>query len=155
MSSSRVPVERCKFNHFIEVQLRFNDADIFGHINNSAYLQFFDLAKMQYFNTVMGKGFDIRHVALVVANINCDFHAPSFLREHLVVKTATLGISERSLLLEQRIVEKSTGELKCICRTIMVGFNPSTNESQAIADDARHRLEAFEGRALPPYNPES
>ena len=155
MSSSRVPVERCKFNHFIEVQLRFNDADIFGHINNSSYLQFFDLAKMQYFTAVMGNGFDIRHVALVVANINCDFHAPSFLHEHLVVKTATLGISERSLLLEQRIVEKSTGELKCICRTIMVGFNPATSESQAIADDARHRLESYEGRSLPPYNPEA
>ncbi len=73
----------------------------------------------------------------------------------IAFKTAALGISERSLLLEQRIVEKSTGELKFICRTIMVGFNPATSESQAIADDALHRLEAYEGRTLPPYNPEA
>ena len=31
------------------LQLRFNDVDALGHVNNSVYFQFFDLGKTQYF----------------------------------------------------------------------------------------------------------
>ena len=37
------------FKRKTQVQLRFNDIDALGHVNNSVYFQFFDLAKTEYF----------------------------------------------------------------------------------------------------------
>lgn len=36
------------------VQIRYTDLDLQGHVNNSVYLNFFDLAKIDYFNRVKG-----------------------------------------------------------------------------------------------------
>ena len=42
------------FRHSIPVQLRFNDIDILGHLNNSVYFTLFDLGKTRYFEAVHG-----------------------------------------------------------------------------------------------------
>ena len=36
-----------KFKHSVPVQLRFNDADALGHVNNSVYFTFYDLGKTE------------------------------------------------------------------------------------------------------------
>ncbi|MDE6316995.1 MAG: hypothetical protein K2L73_01180, partial [Muribaculaceae bacterium] len=48
-NNPKVAAPACEFNHVIDLQVRFNDIDILGHINNSSYLSFFDLAKADYF----------------------------------------------------------------------------------------------------------
>ncbi len=69
MSNPRVTQPAFPYKHQFDVQLRFNDVDLFGHVNNSVYLQFFDLAKYNYFCAVMDEGFEIKDVALVLVNI--------------------------------------------------------------------------------------
>jgi acyl-CoA thioester hydrolase len=122
---------------------------MFGHVNNSVYLQFFDLAKLNYFHTVLGRDFDAQSIAMVVVNINCDFYAPSFIDEALEVETTTVAIGDRSLTLEQRIVNRESRQVKCIGRTIMSGFDTATAKSIAIPDESRKAVEAFECRAFP------
>ena len=38
-------MEEIKFNHTLPIQLRFNDVDKFGHVNNTVYFSFYDLSK--------------------------------------------------------------------------------------------------------------
>ena len=45
------------FRHTCDVQMRFNDLDLFGHINNTVYLQYMDLGKEQYISRVIGEIF--------------------------------------------------------------------------------------------------
>ena len=40
--------EEIKFNHTLPIQLRFNDVDKFGHVNNTVYFSFYDLGKTEY-----------------------------------------------------------------------------------------------------------
>ena len=40
------------FKHTLPVQLRFNDIDALGHVNNSIYFTFYDLGKARYFEEV-------------------------------------------------------------------------------------------------------
>ena len=53
-----------KFKHSVPVQLRFNDTDALGHVNNSVYFTFYDLGKSEYFKAIRGeevfKNIDIR-----------------------------------------------------------------------------------------------
>ena len=45
-------MEDIKFNHTLPIQLRFNDVDKFGHVNNTIYFSFYDLGKTEYFASV-------------------------------------------------------------------------------------------------------
>ena len=63
------------FHHSIPVQIRFNDIDMLGHVNNTVYFSFFDLGKARYFEEVKKGHFDLSHIDIVVANINVNFLA--------------------------------------------------------------------------------
>lgn len=142
-----IPEPKFEFRHRTPVQIRFNDIDMFGHLNNSVYLQFADLAKMRYFMQFMDGRFDPMQLGLVVANTNCDFYNPTYVQEKLEVLTAVASISTSSLVMEQRIVN-DRGQVKCICRTIMVSFDPRTAQSVPVTDKWRHDLTEYEQREL-------
>lgn len=146
MAEIRIPQPEFPFRHKLSVQLRFNDADIFGHVNNTVYFQFFDLAKLDYFRQIAGGKLDENEIAMVVANVNCDFLAPAFLDENLEVLTQYTRLGEKSLHLEQHLVNSRSGEIKSICRTVMVGFDARTNTAIPIADHWRQALTAYEQR---------
>lgn len=137
-----IPAPSCAYRHTQPIQQRFADADLFGHINNAVIMQYFDLAKLNYFRAVMGDDFDVRGIALVVVNTNCNFYAPAFLDETLRVKTGLVKIGDKSLVLEQRLCS-AAGSVKAICTTVMVGFDPATNSSAPIAPLWRERLTAY------------
>ena len=147
-SNPRVPEAVHPFRHCLPVQMRFSDIDMLGHLNNNVYLIFMDLAKIEYFGAINGKPVTANELCMVVANINCDFVAPSFLGNALEVWTQVTHIGEKSVKLEQRIVDRNTGETKCIGRTIMAGFDPATLLSAPIAPRWVKLMETFEQHTL-------
>lgn len=148
MSNSRVPEADFEFKHHQPVQLRFNDIDMLGHLNNSVYIQLMDLGKANYFHRFIDGRLDNEKLTIVVANINCDFYAPAYLEEQLEVLTAVESISERSLRLEQRVVNTDTGEVKCRAITTMVNIDPKTCHAVEITPKWRKLLSDYEGRQL-------
>ena len=142
----KVPESPVPFRHVIEAQIRFNDVDIFGHINNSVYLQLLDLAKVKYFEAVLGGPVDWHVATVVVVNINASFYSPGYFDEPLAVATAVGHISKHSFILEQRIYNTQTGDVKCVAQTVMAGFDPSTATGAPIPDDWRTSLLRFEHR---------
>lgn len=148
-SNPRVPSPEHPFYHKLPVQLRFNDIDMLGHVNNNAYFSYMDLGKASYFNAVMpDDNFDMRKIGVVIANVNCDFIAESYMHEPLEVMTRTADIGDRSLRMEQRVINPTTGQVKCISRTVMVSFDPKTRQSAPISEKWRSALSAFEQREL-------
>lgn len=77
-NNEKVPQAQHPFYHMVEIQTRFNDFDMLGHLNNSAYLQFMDLAKVRYFEAVTGKPLEMGGIATVIVNINVSFFSPSY-----------------------------------------------------------------------------
>lgn len=148
MSQSRVPQPAFEFHHRQPVQLRFNDIDMLGHLNNSVYIQLMDLGKANYFHRFIDGRLDHDKLAIVVANINCDFHAPAYLEETLEVLTAVESISSKSLRLEQRVVNADTGEVKCRAITTMVNIDPQSGHTVEISQQWRDLISQFEQRTL-------
>ncbi|MDE6453326.1 MAG: acyl-CoA thioesterase [Muribaculaceae bacterium] len=147
MSNSRIPAPAFPFRHHKAVQLRFLDIDPMGHLNNAIYFQLMDTAKVDYF-TALGAVFDGKTESLVIVNVNCSFYSPTYLSENVEVLTTVDHIGEKSLRLEQRVVNADNGDVKCICHTVMAGFNPATATSVVISDDWHRKISAYEGRTL-------
>ena len=134
------------FRHHMPLQMRFNDIDMLGHLNNSVYLTFMDLAKTRYFQAVLGDKLRWGEIGVVIVNINCDFCKPTFFDDVIEVETAVVAIGENSLTLEQRVYSPADDSVRCRCRTIMSGFNARTMKSEPITAEWREALEAYEGR---------
>ena len=133
------------FHHRMGVQIRFNDIDMFGHLNNSVYIQFFDMGKYAYFRQFMTDTFGSEPTAPVVANINCDFLEPTKIDERLEVLTAITEIADSSMVLQQRIVS-SAGRVKCTARTIMVNIDLATGRPTPVSDEWRKKITDYENR---------
>lgn len=128
------------------VQQRFNDLDCLGHVNNSTYMQYMDLGKIDYFSRVLGDLFTARRESLVIVNINCQFYHETRLGEPVAVLTRADSIGERSIILEQHVVNPDTEQVKAIARVVMAGFNISEDSGMPIPDAWRSAISAFERR---------
>lgn len=144
----RVAPSDFPFRHCQPLQIRFSDIDMLGHLNNNVYLTFMDLAKIRYFSAVKGTPITAQDLAMVVVHIDCDFLAPTFLDDNIEVWTRVTRIGDRSLNLEQRIVNADTGEVKCIGRTVMAGYDPATALGAPLREDWITLIEAFEQHPL-------
>lgn len=134
------------YRHTTPIQTRFNDIDILGHVNNSVYLQYFDLAKTRYFIDALQT--DPRQAPTVaIVNINLNFYAPAYFTDSLAVETAVTHLSERSLTIDQRIVDTETGQTKCTALTVMAGFDPATASGAPIDTALAEKIRRFEQTA--------
>lgn len=137
-----------EFRAWTDIQLRFNDIDILGHVNNTVYFSFYDTGKARYLEAVRESRIDWRKVESVIVNIDCAFIHPTFFGEEIRVYTRCESLSDKSFRLMQVIADKNTKQIKSMCETVMVCFNPETGESMEIPDSLRRDFCRFEGRDL-------
>ncbi|MEG1580191.1 MAG: thioesterase family protein [Bacteroidaceae bacterium] len=134
-----------KFRHRMDVQLRFNDVDRFGHVNNAVYFSLYDMAKTEYLHLSLPHEFEFQTVVPVVANINADFFMPVFYGDSIVLETAVVHIGTKSFTLLQQAVNTNTNVVVCQCKTVMVCFSQKEKTAVEIPDDVRKAFETYEG----------
>ncbi len=137
-------MEELTFRHSLPIQLRFNDVDKFGHVNNSVYFSYYDLGKTEYFTTVR-PDLDWEKEGIVVVHIEVDFLAQIFATDPITVETTVAEIGTKSMKLIQRVVDNK-GEVKCVCQSILVAFNLEKHESQEISEEWIESISAYERR---------
>ena len=101
--------ENIKYHHQLPIQLRFNDVDRYGHVNNNAYFSFYDLGKVDYFNLVLKIYNGKPDVVPVIANINADFIAPVLYGDDIVMETCVSHVGRKSFTLEHQPKEQQRG----------------------------------------------
>ena len=138
-------MDKIKFNHTTPIQLRFNDFDALGHVNNSVYFSFYDLGKTTYFDEVMPDVSASKEVGVVIGNIQVSFLLPVYPGENVAVETAVVEIGNKSFKLLQQLIDLDTNEVKCVCHTVMVCFDAKTKTTRAISDEWRKAMAEFEG----------
>ncbi len=139
-------MEALQFKHTLPLQIRFNDIDLLGHLNNTVYFAFFDLGKTSFLEEIQGDHTEWQEV--VIANINVNFVYPIFLNEKIAVQTTIKEIGNRSFKLVQQLIETTSGSVRCYCETTMVGFDMRNNTSKDISPDWKVAACKYEGRDL-------
>lgn len=114
--------------HTIDIQFRFNDFDIFGHVNNNAYLEYLDIAKVSFLAEICKDEDFLSHTPLVLAHIECDFVQPTHRDEQISVQTNLARVGQSSVTLQQQIVN-SLGEVKLTASSVLVAIDPQTSKS--------------------------
>ncbi len=137
--------EPLDFKASIPIQIRFNDIDALGHINNNIYLSFFDLGKVDYFDRLRASAVSWTEGTIVVAHLEMDFLSPTFYREKIAVKSKVVKVGNKSGEFQQQLINEKTGEVKCVCKTVFVFIDTEAQKPSAIPHAWREAITKFEG----------
>ncbi len=137
-------LDSIEFNHSEKIQMRFNDIDVLGHVNNAVQITYFDYGKVRYFETLKQQILDWRGSDLVMVHFEVDFMEPIFRGNHIAVKTKVYEIGNKSIKLVQILQDTETQHIKSVCRSVMCGFDTRTNQSLVISDEWRNLIQQFE-----------
>jgi len=136
--------DRCDgFRHMIPLQIRFNDVDKFGHVNNTIYFQFYDTAKTDYFASVC-KGVDWERVAIVVVKIEAEFVAQIKANSHIAARTRVVKVGHKSFHLQQDVIDTDTQEVKSRCLSVMVLYDLEHQQTMLFPDDWRRAISDYD-----------
>lgn len=131
------------FRHRIPIQLRMNDIDFIGHVNNATIMQFFDLGKMHYLRN-FGIQMDLQKKSdLVIVHHEIDFIQQIYFEDEIYVETRTEKFGNKSMHMFQHIIDNN-GIVRVNCKTILSGFDPIQNTSAPIPESFKKMILDFE-----------
>ncbi len=127
------------FTHCLDLTIRFSDLDAMQHVNNCAYLTYFEEARVHFFHDIMGLKRDSLAFNAVVARIEIDYIGMLMLGDTAKVYSRVLEVGTKSYKLENLIVKVENGVEKRIAKgiTTMVSYDYQTNKSIPIPSEIR------------------
>jgi len=132
------------FKTTLPIQIRFNDIDAMGHINNNIYFSYFDLGKTSYFDKIRPAAVSWTDGLMVVAHIEVDFLSPIYYKEKIAVDTKIIKLGDKSGVFLQQIRNVKNGDVKCRCQSIFVTYDAQTQSSMPIPVDWRNAISKYE-----------
>ena len=139
--------KKIKFNHKVSVQIRFEDLDIAGHVNNAVYFSYFNYARMIYFKDVIDANFDWVKFGIVLVNMNVDFYEPIFLNDEICILTKIVGIGNKSINMIQTVEKKDKNGNTVIvaaCSSVLVGYDYKNKKSLVVPKHWKDLIVDFE-----------
>lgn len=122
-----------------DIQIRFADIDILGHVNNVNLQHYFDLGKSAFYREVLGVDMlpGGGSAFPITAATQTSYFAQTRHDERIYVETLMPEVGNKSMTLAQRILSRETGELKAESRSVMVAFDFDKQASIPVPDSWR------------------
>lgn len=137
------------FHHGVDIQIRFNDIDMLGHVNNAKQQEYFDLGRMIYLQRIFGLQMFTGPDAIVIVSIKSDFMIPVLLSDEVEVVTAIYHLGNKSLKMVQHLRDTISGEVKTVCESVMVAIHKSTGQSIEMPQEWKNAIMTFENPMQP------
>ena len=132
------------FHHKVDIQIRFNDIDMLGHVNNTKLQEYFDLGRMSYLQRIFGPAMFVDEEAIVIASMKSDFLSPVLLADKLEVLTTIFHLGNKSLKMMQHLRNVETRIVKTTCESVMVAVCKSSGQSMLIPEAWKQAIRTFE-----------
>ncbi len=130
-----------EFSYEQEVQVRFQDLDAVGHVNNAVYATYLEEARIGYLKEVFEV--DTQELGAVIAHLEIDYRQPVTDDTYVTVAVRTLEPGNSSVPMEYEI--RTDGEVVATAETVMVAIDYETGETRRLPDEWRERLAEYEG----------
>ncbi|WP_151977085.1 acyl-CoA thioesterase [Acinetobacter soli] len=138
-----IPKRRDQFHYFLNIQTRWADNDIYGHVNNVTYYSYFDTAANSLL--IQHAGFDIRQSPIIglVVDSACSFFKELTFPDTIEVGVAISKIGQSSLRYELAIFKQHQFEPCAQGHFVHVFVDRETRKSTTIPDAMREALHSF------------
>lgn len=128
------------------LQLRWNDMDALGHVNNAIFITYFEVARGHYMLHAC-PGWDWHKHMFLIGNVNVDFKKELLLSaQNTQVWMHTSKIGTKSFVLEYAVVSEKNGEtiIHATGSTTQIMFDMKSRTTIEVTNWVRESLTAFE-----------
>lgn len=119
-----------------DIQVRFNDTDMLGHLNNTAYALYAEQARVMFFHAL-----GMEKITLILAHISLDFRKQVTFGDDVYVETTVEKIGNSSVTLLQAIFANNT--LAVETKSVVVLFDYDAQKPKKIPDELRRGLGVY------------
>jgi acyl-CoA thioester hydrolase len=131
--------------HVYECHVRFSDVDVYGHVNNVLYFEYYQEARIAFLLSLADAAYDAESaLGQVVARIDVDYRRPLlFQPEPYAVETWVTRIGTSSYDLSSRIVDVPGDDATVFSKADvrLVAFDLASQRSRPLSPLERGRLE--------------
>ena len=120
------------------IQVRFSDLDLMGHVNNSVYLSYFEMARVDYFAKILGLGWDWNSQGIILVRNEIDYIYPIILHQKPLIYINLESIGNKSFTLSYEI--KVDDKIVTKGKSVMVSFDSVQSKSTLIPEVMRKAL---------------
>ncbi|XOV67504.1 MAG: acyl-CoA thioesterase [Fluviicola sp.] len=123
------------------IHVRFSDLDVLGHVNNSIYLSYFEIARVHYFAQLLGKDWDWTNNGVILVKNEVEYHKPILLHDAPFVHIYLAHVGEKSFTLSYEIKVGDT--LHTTGKSVLVCFDASKHATipiNAVMKEALNQL---------------
>lgn len=128
------------FPHRVPAQIRFNDIDLLGHVNNTVYFSFYDTGKARFLEAVKRTDINFRKIETVIANVDCAFIRPIYFGQNIDILTRLIEVGGKHIKLQQMLVDHDTEVVHSLSESVMVYID---NETLRPINIPEHWLKRF------------
>ena len=121
-----------------KIQVRFADLDLMGHVNNSVYLSYFEMARVHFFAKILGLEWDWDTQGIILVRNEIDYIKPILLHDKPKVFISVEEIGNKSFTLSYKI--KVEEKLVTTGKSVMVSYNSVISKSALIPKKMREAL---------------
>ncbi len=129
------------FEHSVNVQLRWRDMDMLGHLNQSVYHELLEEGRAARMTEIIRRvGADQAHGTFVLVHVDLDYHT-EVRKDHgeveIVVRLEGVGNTSLTLHHEVRLPD---GTVAASGRTVLVAWDPVARGKRRLSDPERAAL---------------
>jgi acyl-CoA thioester hydrolase len=146
------------------IPIRYSDLDPYGHVNNAAYLEFFEEIRLSYWRALADltgleelEAGDVPGARYVIAETTVRYKAPIFLEDSLHGAATIPTVGKRSYAMDFELRTGETFESGLIVAdgfAAHVFFDPKTDEVQLRPEWFLPAVARLEGRPEESFAPE-
>ncbi len=138
------------YRFYTTLQVRFNETDLQGHVNFAWYLNYFDVALVNYlraldysYQQMLSDGFD-----MVYVDAHATYHASAYFDDNLRVHCRVGRIGNTSMRFDFHVLAESDERLIATGEITVVMIERDTQEKIAVPGRIRQAIRAYEGSAV-------
>jgi acyl-CoA thioester hydrolase len=126
--------------HEYACHVRFSDVDVYGHVNNVKYFEYYQEARLAFLMS-LGRAEGEQGFSLVVARLDVDYKRPILFRPTpYTVWSWVTGIGTSSFRIASEI--RDGDQLLSRAQATMVTFDRTAQRSRPLTDEERRRVDA-------------
>ncbi len=116
-----------------KIYVRFSDIDVMGHVNNAVYLNYFESARMDFFNELLGKDWDWINNGIILLKNEIEYLQPVVLGDEPQIHLSVEKLGTKSFVLGYQLMvngnlyTRGTSTLVCFDYTKKVSIEIPAN----------------------------
>jgi len=132
------------FKYKTNIETRFADFDMMGHVNNATYFTYMEIARAKYWKQAVQ--WDWKKTGVVIAHASLEYIVPIFPEDKISIYVRTSRIGKSSFDLEYLLIKMENGR-EVVCnkgKTVCVAFDYEAKTSTPIPEEEKNKMMIFE-----------